>query len=112
MEDDLRYLALLIWAAALTLLASIPAGAEPVRHCELKVDGTSYIDGPCDFEAIGGGDFVIRGGDFFAYVYVAAPATGFWNGTDKGNHAHTPLGELKSSGACWSNATARVCAQR
>lgn len=112
MEGELRYLALMIAVVGLTMFSIGLVGAEPVSNCELTVSGTSYIDGPCDFEAIGRGDFIVRGGDYFAYVYVTAPATGFWNGTEKGSHAHDPLGELKRAGRCWVNDSARVCASR
>lgn len=91
-----------------------PALAEQIRHCELTVNGKSYIDGPCDYEPVGGGDFVIRQGPYFAYVYVAPEPrpNGYWNGDPPGNHAHDPLGDLQRQEGCWINDRARVCAER
>lgn len=89
-----------------------PASAETIRHCALVVDGKTYIDGPCEFEPIGGGDFQIRQGKYFAYLYVGKPATGHWNGDPPGNKAHVPLGDLQRREGCWVNAQARVCAER
>lgn len=98
--------ALAAWAA--------PASAETIRHCELVVGGKTYISGSCEFEPIGGGDFQIRQGKYFAYLYVGQPepATGYWNGNPPGNKAHEPLGDLRRKEGCWVNAKARVCAER
>ena len=99
-----------------TILVSFGIGgasADQIRNCELSVEGQTVIDGPCEFEDIGGGDFFMKAGDYFAYVYVAhLPATGYWNGGEGSTHAHDPLGELVRDGACWVNDNARVCASR
>lgn len=102
-------------AIALLTVASGLSGtatAETIRQCELTVEGKTYIQGRCDYDAIGGGDFVIREGKYFAYVYVSPEPNGYWNGDPPGNHAHAALGDLKRSKGCWSNATAKVCAER
>lgn len=88
------------------------ATAETIRQCELTVAGKTYIQGPCDYDPIGGGDFIIRQDRYFAYVYVSPQPNGYWNGDPPGDRAHEPLGDLSRSKGCWSNATAKVCAER
>jgi hypothetical protein len=100
-------------ATSLVALGISGASAEQIRSCELTVDGRAFIDGPCDFDGIGAGDFIITRGDYFAYVFVSYdPPTGSWNGRGGSTHAHDPLGELVRDGACWVNDNARVCASR
>lgn len=101
--------------AAFVSLMLAPAMA---ADCLIEVDGTRYIDGPCEFDLIdGSGSFKI--GVYppetevprFAYVYVdSAPAYGFWNGEPAESHAHESLGDLTRDGACWFNQEARICA--
>jgi hypothetical protein len=88
-------------------------------HCHLEVDGRVYLNGPCNVIVQPGGSFTIgvdekQRSPYFAYVAFehGGPAQGFWNEDAKSNHAHTPLGELKRSGACWVNQRAKVCAWR
>lgn len=104
------------WLVGLSVVTTVfasPAAAEGIASCELSVAGETYISGPCDFDDIGSGDFVIRGGDYFAYIYVReTPANGFWNGVERSSHAHDPLGDLTRDGACWVNESARVCASK
>lgn len=89
--------------------------ARPVQ-CLLQVDGGVYIDGDCDFRPLsaGAGDFQITGagGKYFAYLYVEGPdlGSGHWNGVTGEVRAHTPLGALRRDGACWTNATVKLCA--
>jgi hypothetical protein len=94
--------------SAFFLLLAAPAfGAT----CTMTVNGTDFIDGPCEFTALDGGDFQISNGVSFAYVYVDGPnADGFWNGAEYASHAHEKLGTLKRDGACWRNADVKVCA--
>jgi len=104
-------------ACLIVLTAAIVWAAKPGR-CLLEVDGTKYINGRCTVELQKGGSFQIydlkkRG--YFAYVTLTdavGVANGYWNGTDRGSHAHDPLGELTRDGACWVNDRARVCAWR
>ncbi|MDT2022425.1 hypothetical protein [Methylocella sp. CPCC 101449] len=92
------------------------ADARPA-DCLLEVQGRRVIDGACDFTAMPDGSFQIsakRGQniEWFAQVQVSERnvAQGYWNGEAGARHAHYNLGQLQASGACWSNATARVCA--
>jgi hypothetical protein len=106
---------LLIFATFATVISSLPAQARPAK-CLLQVNGTTYIDGPCDFDPSrkGDGSFQITGagGKHFAYVYVegGGKASAHWNGVLGENRAHDPLGTLTRDGACWVNATAKLCA--
>ena len=96
-------------AAALTM--SCPVEARDITRCAIVVDGTSYVDGPCKFEPLGGGDFNMGDGDYFVYIYPSdQPVMGFWNEERGANHAHTSLGEMIRDGACWMNERVKVCA--
>ncbi|NCA72457.1 MAG: DUF1311 domain-containing protein [Sphingobacteriia bacterium] len=81
-------------------------------RCRLQIDGRDYIDGPCRGSLERDGSFMISAPAFFAIVSVDAPgvAQGYWNEEPHATHAHSPLGTLRRDGACWSNASARVCA--
>jgi hypothetical protein len=85
-------------------------------RCLLEVNGKKYITGACKIEMDKDGSFRVydlkkRG--YFAYVTMAhVGANGYWNGTEKGSHAHDPLGDLYKDGACWKNEDAKVCAWR
>lgn len=88
-------------------------------QCTLEVGGKTWLSGPCNVEIDKDGSFTIGVSDrkpskYFAYVNVDRPgvATGFWNGAEAESHAHEPLGELTRTGACWTNARARVCAKK
>lgn len=106
---------LLILATFTAVIVALPAQAR-LAKCLLQVEGQTYIDGPCDFEPSrkGDGSFQITGesGKHFAYVYVEGDgkASAHWNGILGENRAHDPLGMLTRDGACWSNATAKLCA--
>lgn len=103
---------------AIALTAPLPhpakaqGGSRPAS-CELTVDGRSRIKGPCQYRPTGGGGFQISAGDYFAYLSIVGPslAEASWNGSPRSSHAHVPLGQLKRSGACWSNQRARICAR-
>jgi hypothetical protein len=94
------------------------AVAEPGK-CVLRVDGHTYLNGPCDINLEGGGSFQITPPTevtpyYFAYVNLnTSPprtATGAWNGEEADSHAGDDLGTLTRKGACWSNTHAIVCA--
>jgi hypothetical protein len=110
-------------SAALTvagLLSGAGAAGAFEGKCLLAVDGTRYLDGPCNIEMSADGSFSIGAGEttrskYFAFVNIApgaSEAMGFWNGQEAADHAHTDLGALTRDGACWVNSTARVCAWR
>jgi hypothetical protein len=97
-----------------------PAAASAVDGtCLLEVAGKAFIDGPCEIDLEADGSFQIRAYDsgdlsYFAYVFLdgADKATGYWNEEPGAGHAHSPLGTLTRSGACWRNDDAKVCAWR
>ena len=98
---------------------AVPLGAathaRPAK-CLLEVNGTSYVDGACDFRPLsdGTGSFQITGpkGTYFAYLLVDGVdrATAHWNEEPGASHAHTPLGALTRDGPCWINETTKLCA--
>jgi hypothetical protein len=108
---------------AVAALCAMPfaAQAKPVQ-CFLSVNGKVYINKICDgsFDADGsfqlGTDNTPNGtghrNKYFVYLNHNDDGTmeGNWNGIEAESHAHDPLGTLIQSGACWSNAQARVCA--
>ena len=104
-----------------TLLVHYPVGAAPAIEgtCLLEVGGQAFIDGPCEIDLRPDGSFVVtayrsRELSYFAYVLLdgADKATGYWNEERGAGHAHSPLGTLTRSGACWQNRDAKVCAWR
>lgn len=102
--------------AVVVVFLAAPALAKP-SDCLFELDGQKIIDGPCQFIAHPGGSFqlvTLRGAgiDYVAEVDRVAPgkAMGFWNATRGTPRPRTPLGGLASSGACWTDARARVCA--
>ena len=101
--------------AALLAVLSTPAVAFKGK-CLLEVNNTPYVLGPCDVEINKDGPTIVTGprGKYFAYVFPDGDkAEASWNGLLKGaTHAHSPLGTLTKSGACWINETAKICAWR
>ncbi len=102
--------------ALMALLFSDPALAK-ASDCLFELDGRKIIDGPCQFLAQRGGSFQIvtlrgAGIDYVAQVDRIEPgkAVGSWNGAEGYPRPRAPLGELTSSGACWTSARARICA--
>lgn len=96
-------------STAATEEVSIPA------RCLLRVKGVKYITGNCEFRPIGGGDFVLHGGDYFTYVFMSSEdgtnvAEAHWNAHPSSTRAHNPLGKLVRDGACWTSETVRICA--
>ena len=101
-------LALAGFAIAPALAAQRPAS------CTLIVKGKTYIEGECQFEADPDGSFRVTGKDYFAYVNMipgTKTAEASWNADPKATHAHAPLGVLTRKGACWENATTKICAR-
>ncbi len=103
---------------AAALLAGTGAASAGMGGCMLQVDGSTYLDGPCNMDLGAGGDLSIGTGGanrsrFFACVARDPDGTarGHWNGTGGGSHAHDDLGQLSRQGACWVNGRARVCAR-
>lgn len=106
-------------AIVLALLATTcTTSARDISRCLLEVDGTTWVDGPCEFQPLEQGDAsfeVIEKAQpqTFAYIFMAQdgdPPYGFWNGGGGASHAHDDLGELRRDGACWVNDRVRVCA--
>lgn len=102
-----------ILTAAVFVMAAGTAYAKDAR-CELTISGKTWIDGPCEFTDIGGGDgsFIVTGTNgYFAYANKDGDQMrGSWNGEFKESRAHDDLGMLDRDGACWVNETARLCA--
>lgn len=82
-------------------------------RCELSVNGKNHGSGNCQFYGDADGSFQIHfPSGIFADVRVTGKGNGdgAWTGPLPAGHAHDSLGTLTRDGACWSNATARVCA--
>jgi len=100
---------------AAILIAPAAIVAKPAQ-CFLSIHGKIYIDRVCDYDELDkDGSFVIdtteSGGRYFAYVnnYDGnGQMAGYWN--NGASHARDELGFLQRSGACWVNATAKICA--
>jgi hypothetical protein len=114
-----RLLAAGALTAALMLHQPVTAASSVDGTCLLEVAGRSFIDGPCEIDLEPDGSFMItayRAGEitYFAYVSLdgANLATGYWNEEIGAGHAHSPLGTLTRSGACWQNSNAKVCGWR
>lgn len=116
-EDNMRKLLVV----GVTMWLSSPVFAF-TGQCILQVDGTTYINRPCNIKIYNGGSFSIGQSDdgrrrdrYFAMVEIdpsAGTAVGYWNGVDGESHAGDNLGNLIRQGACWVNNRARVCAMR
>ncbi len=108
-----RWIAGAAFAVATLLAAPAWAGTSRPVDCELTVDGTTYIDGVCQFDADPDGSFRISGDEHFVYVNVTGKgvADASWNADPQSTHAQDPLGTLRRSGACWVGRRARVCAR-
>lgn len=81
--------------------------------CRLKVDEKVYITGDCWIRLEDDGSFQIMSLDeqYFAQLSRSGiEALGFWNQTPYSTHAHSVLGEMDRSGACWKNSRAEICA--
>lgn len=81
--------------------------------CRLVVFGKNYINGKCRIRLDNDGSFQIMSQDesYFAQLQRGdGAATGYWNGTPGSTHAHSTLGAMTRSGACWKNINAEICA--
>lgn len=96
----------LILAAA--LLAASPALAS---RCLLVVDDETKLSGPCQIDR-GTMSLTVGGGRGLTYFAVIQTDTGeaFWNEERGAGHAHTPLGSVSRTGACWLGRRTRICA--
>ncbi|ABD24710.1 hypothetical protein Saro_0262 [Novosphingobium aromaticivorans DSM 12444] len=84
-------------------------------RCRLTVEGTSYMNGSCWVRLDNGGSFQIMSLDqsYFAQLSRSgSQASGFWNAAPGAAHAQVELGPMDRVGACWTNATAEICAWR
>ncbi len=96
---------------ALTSGAAIAAQRQAL--CKFTVEGKTYLNGPCNFEADPDGSFRIWDNVHTVYVNVDGnTAEASWNKNPKSFHADSPLGTLTRKGACWENATAQICARK
>ena len=104
--------------AASSLTAALAEAAE--GRCLIMIKGHAYLKSDCNITIEKGGSFKVGVGEksrskYFAYVALdpePGKARGYWNGVEADDHAHEDIGPLKRKGACWSNASARVCAWR
>jgi len=81
-------------------------------ECLMSVNGRTYIDGSCRFDADKDGSFRVFGKRHFAYVTVLSPgvAEASWNEDPPTSSAQAPLGEIRRNGACWESPSVRICA--
>ncbi len=108
----------IVLASTASLLGFTATVSAAPGKCLLQVDGHTYLNGPCEIDMQGGGDFMVSTPRtvrpmYFATVQLnkdAGTAAGFWNGKEAESHAHDDLGTLTRKGACWSNSRAAVCA--
>jgi hypothetical protein len=99
------------------LLTTFLCGQAQALTCHLEVGGVVFADGACQYEEDTDGSFRFFDDSdprMFAYVTMNEDETalGYWPGPQGGTHAHDNLGTLRRDGACWRNASARVCAWR
>jgi hypothetical protein len=112
-------LAALAFTCAASNLAAKPA------KCLFVVDGEFYINGTCEFEHLGGGDFNVHTTDKSGEIEWSASllidddqtATVSWNGDGEEGERHVPTGHqhasqngLKRDGACWAKRSSVLCA--
>ncbi len=101
---------LALCATALMLCVSL-AEARPV-DCQLDVGGKTVMRGRCEYDAGSDGSFRIEGKTHIAHVNVEKPgvAWGDWSAKPDNRSSYQEVSDLRRSGACWSNATVKVCA--
>lgn len=93
----------------LTAMLATPAFAAGAENCLLEVEGTAYIDGPCEID-VDGETTVVSGPSSTYFVYLdTAGDMSYWNEEAGAGHAHTRLGVLKQDGLCWVGEAAKVC---
>lgn len=106
-------------AAVILLACGIFSSAQALTgKCLLRVDGLTYINGPCEIHAgkdyfpdKPSGTFSILSGDHRpAAQVIGSPGDsreGLWN---YGHGMSNDTGTLHRDGACWVNEHARICA--
>ncbi len=96
-----------IIAAALSLLTSPVLAAQ----CLIVVEDQTKLSGPCKIDRYAR-QVVVGASGRITYFAIVPPGGGeaFWNEERGAGHAHTPLGEVTQSGACWLGRNARICA--
>lgn len=95
------------------LMSSAALAAEKQARCKFTVEGKTYLNGRCNFEADPDGSFRIWDDVHTVYVDVdgnTAQAT--WNKNPKSFHADSPLGTLTKNGGCWQNAKTQICVRK
>lgn len=107
-----RYYMIFITCLLTTTTIAFESDMSKFSKCTLKVNGTTYINGPCMGSMDSDGSFQINSSKYFAIVNLETKnqAIGYWNGEAYANHAHNDLGTLIRKGACWKNSSAIVCA--
>lgn len=94
------------------LAASAATAAERQALCKFTVEGKTYINGRCSFEADPDGSFRMWDNVHTVYLNVDGDkAEATWNKIPGSFHADSPVGTLTRKGACWVNATAEICAR-
>jgi len=78
------------------------------RQCLIVVDDKTRLNGPCKVGKYDDTVVVGQGSPYFAIVPLNG-GEAMWNEERGANHAHTPLGNVVRSGACWIGRQTRVC---
>ena len=100
-------------AVTALLLTSIPAFAMEHGQCKFTVQGKSYINGRCDFEADADGSLRISANSRIVYVNVDGDtADASWNKNPKSHKADSPLGDVTRNGECWGNSSTQICVKK
>lgn len=112
----------LLYPLCLTAALIGTAAAADTAKCLLVVEGEFYINGQCEFQRDGGGDFTVYSQDreWSASLSINEDGSGIgsWNGDRPGDvgrhspsrHQHAMLHDLKHEGACWANMNSVLCA--
>jgi len=96
--------------AAIMALAITASGPALAAKCLIVVDDQTKLSGPCQ---VHNGMINVTVGATPNTYFAVLPYQGgeaFWNEERGINHAHSPLGEVTKSGACWLGRRVRVCA--
>lgn len=100
-------------AVTALLLTSIQASATEHGQCKFTVEGKSYINGRCDFEADTDGSLRISANSRIVYVNVqGGTADASWNKNPKSQKADSPLGDVIRNGECWENSSTKICLKK
>ncbi|MBW8637685.1 hypothetical protein K1W69_10850 [Hoeflea sp. WL0058] len=100
-----------LFATLATAVSAVAGTSRPV-DCELTVDGTTWIEGRCQYFPSTDGSFQIGNDDYFAQVDVTGRdvAEANWNGMRGATHAQSRIGAVRREGACWVRPGVRICA--